>query len=269
VRIVPTSNPPMDELTHHGVKGMKWGVRKAREKQANANVDAYVADVHSQTSYATREISEKEYKSLSSKPVKLGNDFLRIAGKNPGKFRDIVYVSKTADDHNRYKAILAPGNNARSKRFDVSIKTAQEAFSPSKKERIDTFIKTLGQDVPDPSGKISAKGRDWMVGVDPDSPYRALSNREVGLQTYQQFAQKQVLNTPLHQAYFNNLKEKGYNALVDDADAGVVSRLPVIIFPNESGARVTEIKPVSRDELTDARLGLKLLDRRKGAPNGL
>jgi hypothetical protein len=239
---------------------MKWGVRKEQKREANRKLDSFLARVGTRHDLATAEITEAEYKKLPSKPVKLGSDFLRIDGKNKGTLRnDIVYVSKNEHDHNRYKAVLAPGGKASAKRFELKVKTATEAISPSHKERIDTFIRTIGQDIPDPHGGPAVSGRVWVEGEHPD-PGRALNNRELGLKYYNTFAQQQVHATPLHTAYFNNLKKKGYNALVDDADRGHISDLPIVLFPKESGASVVEIKRVSKQELIDARSNLKLFD---------
>lgn len=251
-----------EELLHFGVLGMKWGVHRKQKRAAKQNVDASVLDLQTNRSpYVCREITEKEYKRLPSKPIKLGSDFLRIAANNKGELRDFAYVSKSEKDNNRYKALLAPEGKITNKKFELKIKTAKEAISPSEKERIDTFIKTLNQDVQGLDGKSMAKGREWIEGK---NPVQALSDRELGLKYYNLFAQKQVMNTPLHQAYFNNLKLKGYNALVDDADRGIVTDLPVIIFPKESGARVTEIKPVSKDDLINAQINLTLTKFTRG-----
>lgn len=36
--MVPIEKPPLDELTHHGVKGMKWGVRKGDITKVRKNI---------------------------------------------------------------------------------------------------------------------------------------------------------------------------------------------------------------------------------------
>ena len=76
---------------------------------------------------------------------------------------------------------------------------------------------------------------------------------------YNRFAQAQVENLPIHQAYASRLKAKGYNAMIDDADRGIMSDTPVILFPKESGARISNVKPVSRQELWEARANLEMV----------
>lgn len=46
MKVIPTTNPPMDELLHYGVKGMRWGVRNdelssvSRKTNRDARSDA-------------------------------------------------------------------------------------------------------------------------------------------------------------------------------------------------------------------------------------
>lgn len=245
-------------LTHYGVKGMKWGVRRDLKRQANANANAYYSSLSSSEAYVVQPITEREYQSLPSKPVKLGKDFSRIAAYGTTDFRDIAFVSKSEDDRIRYNALIGGANTmGRSrKKFDLKVKTATEAISPSMKTRVDTYIETLGQDIPTKNGKKTLKGRDFVHGSSHPIA-KAMNDRELGFATYKIWAQGQHANDPLHSAYFNNLRKKGYNAVVDDADRGIVSDLPVILFPKESGARVTEVKPLTKDDILDAKLKVK------------
>lgn len=257
--IVGESKPPLAELAHHGIKGMHWGVRRQLKREARQGSNAFYDQMRSKiaSGYQMREISESEYKSLSSKPIKLGKDFNRITDKN-GDFRDFVYASKTKEDAIRYRAILGPGGKRTDKKFEAKIKTSMEAVSPGFKERVDTYIKTLDDPVTLKNGKVVTQ-REKIFGKNPAA--RALNSRELGLRTYNSFVQSQVAGEPITTAYFNNLRQKGFTAVVDDADRGFMADLPVIIFPKESGASITELKPVSKTEVLEAKRDVKLLDQ--------
>lgn len=53
----------------------------------------------------------------------------------------------------------------------------------------------------------------------------------------------------LRERYFAELNKKGYNMIIDDADAGVVSNSPIIIFDRQKSLEVVSINEVNREYL--------------------
>ena len=53
----------------------------------------------------------------------------------------------------------------------------------------------------------------------------------------------------LRERYFAELNKKGYNMIIDDADAGIISNSPVIIFDRKKSLTVVSINEVNREYL--------------------
>lgn len=250
------AEPVDDFLAHYGVKGMKWGERKAAQK----NFEAWGASKHASGFDKTAPLSESEYQSFSAKPIKLGDKqtvYKRIAAPDNTKLGGMIYVTNNDKDHNTYTAFF-PGSGDTKFLFNkaaLTIHADKDLISPGKKERVDLFIETLGQKIPDDSGSIHT-GRTYALGSDEPAYLKAMSDRQIGLEYYNVFAQSQYHRTPLHEAYFEKVKSKGYNALFDDADGGYISNTPIIMFPEKASARVTEVKMLSEEDVLRARLNL-------------
>jgi hypothetical protein len=254
-------------LAHYGVQGMKWGVRKDYERKARQARAEFARVGWNAIAYSQREITESEYASLSSKPIRISEangEFKRVIKSQDTKLRDgMVYVTKDEQDHTNYIALFAPeGNDANRAKFSATVKTSKAVVSPAMKERVDTFISTLGSKVVDPNSSQVVTGRAYLLGTVEHPQIRALSDREVGLKFYQQWVQGQHTNDVFNQAYVNKLQKKGYNAIIDDADKGMMSQTPIILFPKQSGARITEVVPITKDDELIARASMRAPEQR-------
>lgn len=68
----------MDDLTHHGVKGMKWGKRKKRPKTLS-KADAMAKDLQDAKKMSHQELQEKVNK------LRLEHEYVRL---NSNKYND-------------------------------------------------------------------------------------------------------------------------------------------------------------------------------------
>ena len=95
------------ELSHHGVKGMKWGVRKERKMQ-----DKFAKSI-SDVMYFRNEKSKKAVQKLEKKfKKKYGDDFIKMTAKQMKSGEaavDLIFKSNgasyyvTADSLIKYK----------------------------------------------------------------------------------------------------------------------------------------------------------------------
>lgn len=238
------TDPVDDFLEHFGVKGMKWGVRK--ELQRNSN-DAIVRERNIlQTKIPTlhKEITKEEYAKLDTSAINLGSTFKRVAGLKQVTLSDVAYVTSDENDHKRYLAMLSPAGPGKDNapKSSLTVKTSSSAMSPGDRERVDLYIKSLNSEI-----SPGYTGRDYLLSSFPQ--LANLNSQELGLKTYRSFVQSQVMDTPLRSLYFKEVKDRGYNALVDDADKGFMAKTPAIIFTASAGARVTEVKPIYKEDV--------------------
>ncbi len=116
----------------------------------------------------------------------------------------------------------------------VSTMVAKEPLkSPSRKEAFDLLKSTINE--VGPSKGIKPFNKDF--------------SDKGALLWYQEANTKIVIqkNTALNKAYFEKLKKKGYNILLDEMDTGFLSELPIVVLNGEKSLR-----PISMSDITGA-----------------
>jgi hypothetical protein len=265
-------------LAHYGVKGMKWGVRKdhyreyhevatvdtanniAKRQMANVNMVRYMA--RGRSKQERRKFDDNWYNSLSTGKefVEKGHHLSRVVrGVDGNALSGYLYVSQIKSDHDMYTATIPAFTNGfkAGKRqyhsaYQVSLETKRRLAMPSAKERVDTFIEQLQT----PGGKQWLKDNGYKNEIDE------LNAKEVGLKYYDRF-NKYAGNKDIkfNNQYFNTVRAKGYDALIDDNDAGIWSKKPTILLNAKGAVKITDVRQLSANEINEAqRKVMKLRD---------
>lgn len=190
-------------LKHHGVKGMKWGKRKAKP-DGDIRVGKG-SDIHR---IIPKEWLERE-KSLSGH----------------------AYATFKKEDTERYKhfaKLFGGGENY----VDMNFKTKDILISPSKQKRVDEFIKLMNNN-PDAKSALIKATRN-PISFMPKKTLDNLDNSKKAEKAFNKFSYLLVTKKNLRNPYFEQLKKQGYNMIIDDADIkSGISKSPIIVFDRD------------------------------------
>lgn len=255
-------------LAHYGVKGMKWGVTKDQHREykevASRDTTNMVKRAGS-TVQMTRYFSQggtlkKQQKYTQDWYDKLegGKEFIEkgaslnrvVRGVDDRALAGRLYVSKLKSDNEMYKAVIpavqkkfAFGQKQYHSVYQVELETKKRLAMPSQKERVDAFIETIQ----------TPTGREWMKKNGYKREIDELNAKEMGLKAYKKFNKYAGdQGSKMNDAYFNKLKSRGYDALIDDNDAGIWSKKPMILLSPSSTVKVKSVRQLTADEINQA-----------------
>lgn len=195
-------------------------------------------------------ISQDAYSQLSDVDVKLttGQIFHRISTsdeqsltyKVKGLFgietsvtKDRLYLAFTEEDVNRYKAVLPKywwkqWGFKNTSGYDVAYKALTDIKSPSAKTRVDIYTDLIKNDS---SIRSMVEQCCKVLPGKANLDTSRMSAEELSRQSYSYLAA--ILcdkNNNIGNKYIEAIKNLGYNAIIDDNDAGRLSDSPIIIL---------------------------------------
>lgn len=197
-------------------------------------------------------ISDDAYSQLSPIDVKLtsGQVFHRISGdaeksltrtvknifgQSASYTKDRLYLAFTEEDINRYKAVLPKKffpmwGQSKNTAYDVAYKALTEISSPSAKKRVDIYSDLLGAD-----RSAFALALQMVNSVRASAGKRgvpgSITPEALAKESYSVLSLSLAdPNNQLVKKYIAAVKQLGYNAIIDDNDAGRLSDSPIIVF---------------------------------------
>ncbi|WAB10390.1 hypothetical protein SEA_PHEPPER_5 [Gordonia phage Phepper] len=264
------SSALLDFLEHHGVKGMRWGVRKER-KAIVSNMTSASNEIRARQDAHRWQSSmdAKTYASLSDKDFVVGKDaVLRRTTKNldGDLMSDHTYLSINDADAARYRGLLPAAMTGVRKNYEQHYESTYEATgqlkSPSEKKRVDAYIALMDKPAIELADGSKLTGRDYLRDIGLSDVVDTMDSKELTLTYYGQLVANQgIRNDPINTAYFNEVKSRGYNALVDDNDRGIYSETPLVVLNQVESVRRVGVRQLTDADIHEAQGSLRPPDR--------
>ena len=229
-------------LQHYGIKGMKWGVRRYQKKDGSLTTAG--KNRYSDEEKEASKINTKKDSFVLKKGTTIHRSTYNAEDANREGHAFATFKAKDAKGYARRNKLFSGGK----KTFDLEMIAKEDLISPSKKERIDTFVNLM---LTDPKFKeaYQKQKQTYQLLKDP-SKAKKIEQTVKGIQReYSLFTVSLGGSADLRDRYFSELNKKGYNMIIDDADAEIIADSPIIIFDRQKSLEVISINEVNRDYL--------------------
>lgn len=246
------SSPYDLELYHHGILGMKWGVRRYQNKDGTL------------TAKGKQRLKDasREYKSEVGNDITLkGQVFDRIGVKNE-QDKGSTFVTYTDNDRTLYRSIVE-ALPIYEQAYKLKLKAVDDIKIAGGKAQVDALLEYLGD-----KSFADVYVEDTTKGYKDSSNYKLMRKRE--LQRYKKlYAEilsgdkdyKEVFddafslyvdrNSDLNLYMTKKLQQRGYDAVIDLWDAGM-AECPIYIFDRSSKLKTVSSSELTQDEQDEA-----------------
>lgn len=255
---------------HHGIKGQKWGVRRYQNKDGG--------------------LTEEGRKRYGQKGTvyRKGTEFYRVStSKDEKENRDYTYMTRLQSDRDYYKGIYAQDimfdphkytyeSYAKAKLKDIvddykkehniyelTYKAKQDLISPNKRERVRVFKELIKQNpelikrVHDDLIRDKFFGKDQNRRKEIDEVLSLSGNRKMkdiidDKRAFKMFSSALNDSSDVRKKYFEILMKYGYNVIVDDNDAGEITRTPLIAINPKDILQLAYAKELMAKDIGEA-----------------
>lgn len=239
-------NKKISELSKEDIqKYRKIGLKgiDTKEEAINAN---WVASWIYHDKHRYDAISDEAFDALDTNDISLkpGQILKRITKDKNSILGDNSFISFDEDDNNRYAAFLPAmwktnyHLNAKPDIYQMSMKALEEIKAPSSKKSVQILADLI------------EKHPVLKVGV-ADLGEGNLDSLSFAKKYYHRVATGFInRDSTLTKKYFEEVRRLGYNALIDDNDAGRLARTPLILL-NSKAVLHEGTKPLSQKDIRE------------------
>ena len=181
--------------------------------------------------------------------------------------RDSLFVSVTEADKKNYAGFFAALTKYRKnaeKMYKMDLQAINDIVSPSKRERVNTFLELYKEDPVGMSTKLAEFNKKWYGGQYKETTeqliakYGKMTTRQLKNEGYYIFANSWFdLDIGTLKAYKEKLMAKGYNATIDDNDkrSFIQAQAPLIVFDV-----MNNFGNIKYSELTDGEIRRNMIE---------
>lgn len=201
-----------NRLMHHGIKGMQWGVRHGPPYPIN--------------------------KDDHNTMIRKGTKISRLSVHDERVSEGHAYVTYLKTDTQHYKGFFGARLRAINKGknvYSISMTAKKDLLSPSKKQRVDTFMELYEGDTAfrKELGRYHKSDYHYYTPLPKkyyEYKFSRLKDDKVKDVGYDTFVRSIGGNEYTRSAYFKALSKKGFDFVMDDQDAGRFGKAPAIIL---------------------------------------
>ena len=224
-----------DVLCHHGVKGMKWGVRRYQNK------DGSLTPLGKEHATSLDSNSIEKVSNKTNLKIAKGTTMYRISTSQKDK-KDTRYMSYRDNDRNFYKGYwkhILDESKPNAKIYEQTYTTTKDIFIPSAKTR----RKMLSDLLDDEEVIKSIYGDNYSETA--SKQFHSVSKKWSKSKRANYVSGFMGTNPDILSKYGKQIISKGFNATVDDGGR-TVGEMPLILFKSNSSTMQKGYEAINR-----------------------